>query len=186
MAPVDIVLLLLLIAGAFRGFTKGLVLSVASFVGLVGGIWGASQFSHLAAEQLSEHVTWSVNSLQMASLALTFLAVVLVVHLLAKLLEKVLAMVALGLVNKLAGAVFGGLKTWLILSFLLMMAHQIMGSRSWLPPSEPPSVLLGPVESLAPLLAPTFGSIKDAAQDVGFTSPQGLENEHSPAPEVGP
>lgn len=186
MAPVDIVLLLLLIAGAFRGFSKGLVLSVASFVGLVGGIWGASQFSHLAAKQLSEHVNWSVNSLQMASLALTFLAVVVAVHLLAKLLEKVLDMVALGLVNKLAGAVFGGLKTWLILSFLLMMAHQIMGSRSWLPESEQPSVLLAPVESLAPWLSPSFGGMRDAVQDVGFISPQVLENEHLHGPEVEP
>ena len=53
----------------------------------------------------------------MASLALTFLLVVVTVHLLAKLLEKMLDLVALGLVNKLAGALFGLLKFALVLSF---------------------------------------------------------------------
>ena len=83
---------------------EGLILSVASMVGLVGGIWAASHFS--AWWRSTPHVTWSVNSLHMA-LALTFLLVVVTVHLLAKLLEKMLDLVALGLVNKLAGALFG-------------------------------------------------------------------------------
>ena len=75
LAPIDVVLLLVLLVGAWRGFTKGLVLSVASLVGLVGGIWAASHFSHTVAEQLSPHVIPSVNTLHMASLALTFLLV---------------------------------------------------------------------------------------------------------------
>ena len=85
----------------------------------------------------------------MASLALTFLLVVVAVHLLAKVLEKVLDLVALGLLNKLAGAVFGLLKVGLILSFLMMMLNQTLGHRAWLPNSETPSVLLGPLEGLA-------------------------------------
>ena len=52
LALIDIVLLLVLLVGAWRGFTKGLVLSVASLVGLVGGIWAASHFSHMVAAQL--------------------------------------------------------------------------------------------------------------------------------------
>ena len=35
--PIDIALLLILLVGAWRGFVKGLVLSIASLVGLVGG-----------------------------------------------------------------------------------------------------------------------------------------------------
>ena len=153
---IDIVLLLVLLVGAWRGFTKGLVLSVASLVGLVGGIWAASHFSHMVAKQLSPHVTWSVNTLHMASLALTFLLVVVAVHLLAKVLEKVLDLVALGLLNKLAGAVFGLLKVGLILSFLMMLLNQTLGHRAWLPNSETPSVLLRPLEGLAPALAPAI------------------------------
>ncbi|MDG1673814.1 MAG: CvpA family protein [Flavobacteriales bacterium] len=161
LAPLDIFLLLALLVGAWRGFAKGLLLSVASLVGLVGGIWAASHFSHLVAERLSEHVTWSVNTMHMASLALTFLLVVVGVHLLAKLLEKVLDLVALGFVNKLAGAVFGLLKVALILSFVMLLLNQTVGPREWLPESEPASVLVGPVEAIAPAITPALERIDE-------------------------
>ena len=168
LATLDVVLLLVLLVGAWRGFTKGLILSVASMVGLVGGIWAASHFSHMVAEQLAPHVTWSVNSLHMASLALTFLLVVVTVHLLAKLLEKMLDLVALGLVNKLAGALFGLLKFALVLSFGVMLLNQWMGPRAWVPHSEQPSVMLGPVEALAPALMPAFSDLERRARESGL------------------
>ena len=154
LAPADIVLLLLLLVGAWRGFTKGLVLSVASLVGLVGGVWAAAHFSHLAADALSKHVSWSVNSMSMAALALTFLAVVVAVHLLAKLLEKLLDLVALGVANKLAGAVFGMAKMALIASFAMHFLNHVLGPREWLPGKGEGTVLVAPLESVAPTLAP--------------------------------
>ena len=91
----------------------------------------------------------------MASLAITFLAVVVVVQLVAKLIEKALDLVAMGFVNKLAGAVFGLAKMWLILSFVILLVNSMTGSRSWIPNRSGESVLLGPVEAVAPMLAPT-------------------------------
>lgn len=152
----DMVLALLLLVGAWRGFVKGLVLSIASLVGLIGGIWAAAHGSHIAADSLAPHVSWSVNTLSMASLALTFLAVVVAVHLLAKLLEKVLDLVALGLANKLAGALFGVAKMALIASFVMYFLNNLVGHRSWMPGQGEGSVLLAPLEGIAPLLAPTI------------------------------
>ena len=165
LAPIDMILLLVLLVGAWRGFTKGLILSVASLVGLVGGIWAASHFSSLVADALAAQISWSENTIHMAALALTFLMVVVGVHLLAKLLEKTLELVALGLVNKLAGAAFGLLKVGLVMSFLIAMLNQWAGPRRWLPESEVPSVLLGPVEAIAPALTPAFSDLKRRAQE---------------------
>ena len=159
------VLLLVLLRRRLAGFTKGLILSVASLVGLVGGIWAASHFSSLVADALAAQISWSENTIHMAALALTFLMVVVGVHLLAKLLEKTLELVALGLVNKLAGAAFGLLKVGLVMSFLIAMLNQWTGPRTWLPASEVPSVLLGPVEAIAPALTPAFSDLKRRAQE---------------------
>jgi len=150
----DIALALLLLVGAWRGFVKGLVLSIASLVGLIGGIWAAARGSHIAADSLAPHVNWSVNTLSMASLAITFLAVVVAVHLLAKLLEKVLDLVALGLANKLAGALFGLAKMALIASFVMYFLNNLVGHRSWMPGHGEGSVLMAPIEGIAPLIAP--------------------------------
>ena len=56
LAPLDIALLLVLLVGAWRGFVKGLVLSVASLLGLVGGIWA----------QVTFHMWWRTPSLSMS------------------------------------------------------------------------------------------------------------------------
>lgn len=187
LATADIVILLLMLVGAWRGFTKGLVLSVASLVGLVGGVWAAAHFSHLAADALSKHVDWSVNSMSMAALALTFLAVVVAVHLLAKLLEKLLDLVALGVANKLAGAVFGMAKTALIASFAMYFLNHVLGPREWLPGKGDGTVLVGPLESVAPLVAPRIREWETpAVQDLPVPSMPslGMEDGASDTPET--
>ena len=83
-------------------------------------------------------------------------AVVVVVQLVAKLIEKALDLVAMGFVNKLAGAVFGLAKMWLILSFVILLVTSVTGSRSWIPDRSGESILLGPVEAVAPMLAPNL------------------------------
>ena len=93
---------------------------------------------------------------------------VVTVHLLAKLLEKMLDLVALGLVNKLAGALFGLLKFALVLSFGVMLLNQWMGPRAWVPDSAQPSVMLGPVEALAPALMPAFSDLERRARESGL------------------
>ncbi len=167
--PVDITLLLILLVGAWRGFVKGLVLSIASLVGLAGGIWAAQHVSHLTAAQLVPHVTWSEQTLGMASLALTFLVVVVAVHLLAKLLERLLDMVALGLANKLGGAVFGVAKMTLICSFLLMFLNQL--GPTWIPGDPTSSVLLSPIESIAPAMTPSLTALGEAMGSDSLPTP---------------
>ena len=85
-----------------------------------------------------------------------------------KLLEKMLDLVALGLVNKLAGAVFGMLKFALVLSFAVMLLNQWFGAQAWVPKSEHPSVLLGPVEAVAPALMPAFSDLERQARESGL------------------
>jgi membrane protein required for colicin V production len=169
LAPLDIALLLVLLVGAWRGFVKGLVLSVASLVGLVGGIWAAGHFSHVVAHSLAQHVHWSVNTVHVASLALTFVLVVLAVHLLAKLIEKALDLVALGFANKVAGALFGVLKMGVILSFGMMLLNHVWGPRAWVPEAETPSVLLGPVETIAPVLTPVLNDLERPTLESGHS-----------------
>ncbi|HAT48115.1 MAG TPA: hypothetical protein DCS71_04225 [Flavobacteriales bacterium] len=168
LAPLDVLLLFVVLVGAWRGFSKGLILSLASVVGLVVGIWAASYFSHLVAEQMAPHLSWSTNSIHMLSLALTFLLVVIVVRLLAKILEKILDFVALGFVNKSAGALFGLLKYALVLSFVMMLLNRWDGSRSWLPASNQPTLLLDHIESLAPALIPTLNDLEHRVLESGL------------------
>lgn len=121
----DYLLLLPLVYGLYRGFTKGFIVELASLVALVAGVYGAMHFSSFTFEYLSEIVEIETSYLQLASYGLTFLLIVLVVTLTGKILTLLVKMVALGLINRLMGAVFGGLKVLLILSVLLMFFDRL-------------------------------------------------------------
>jgi len=116
----DYLLLLPVVYGLYRGFTKGLIVELASLVALIAGVYGAMYFSSFTFEYLSEFVEIETAYLQLASYGLTFLLIVLVITLTGKILTMLVKMVALGIVNRMMGAIFGGLKALLILSVLLM------------------------------------------------------------------
>ena len=76
-------------------------------------------------EYLSKYVEIEMTYLQLASYGLTFLLIVLVITLTGKILTMLVKMVALGIVNRMMGAIFGGLKALLILSVLLMFFDRL-------------------------------------------------------------
>lgn len=121
----DYLLLLPVVYGLYRGFTKGLIIELASLVALIAGVYGAMHFSSFTFEYLSAFVEIETTYLQLASYGLTFLLIVLVITLTGKILTMLVKMVALGIVNRMMGAIFGGLKALLILSVLLLFFDRL-------------------------------------------------------------
>jgi membrane protein required for colicin V production len=116
MSQIDIILIIPLLWGAVMGFKKGLILELASLVGLILGIYGAIKFSDYTAEKLVQYVEITQEWLGLISFLVTFIAIVFGVFLLAKSLNKALKLVALGTVNRILGLLFGTLKFALIVS----------------------------------------------------------------------
>ncbi|MFT7085998.1 MAG: membrane protein required for colicin V production [Vicingaceae bacterium] len=119
MSQIDIILIIPLLWGAIMGFKKGLVLELASLVGLVLGIYGAIKFSDYTAEKLIQYVDITQEWLGLISFLVTFVLIVFAVFLAARLLNKALKLVALGFVNRVLGLLFGSLKFAIIISTVL-------------------------------------------------------------------
>ena len=77
---------------------------------MIAGVYGAFHFSNFAATFLKERVDWNENTVNIAAFAITFIIIVLVIALAGKALTKIADFAMLGLLNKLLGALFGGLK----------------------------------------------------------------------------
>ncbi|WP_136482152.1 CvpA family protein [Cognatitamlana onchidii] len=125
MEVIDIVLGALILFGLVRGFMKGLFVEIASLVALVAGVYGAIHFSNFAAEFLQSKTDWNENTIHIAALATTFVIIVLAIAFAGKALTKLANFAALGILNKLTGAVFGALKMALILSIVLNLFDKI-------------------------------------------------------------
>ncbi len=122
---IDIVLGILLVVAAVRGFIKGFVIELASLAALILGIWGAIHFSYFTADFLRDTFNWNSEYIGLVAFLITLLIIVVVVHIIGKLLAKVVEAMALGVLNHVAGMLFGVLKTALILSVILLLFDHV-------------------------------------------------------------
>lgn len=179
----DIVLLIPLAWGAFKGFRNGFIIELSTLAALILGIWGAIHFSDWVAEYIAQHLTIERRYLPMIAFAVTFLGIVIALNLLGRLLTSLLKAVALNGINRLVGAIFGLLKWSFILSILLFLWRPIQeGSIKWPTPEDrDKSILYQPISSLAPLFFPyieeldwrtwwerEFDDVKDQIDQIEF------------------
>ena len=162
MGVIDIVLGALILFGLVRGFMKGLFVEVASLVALVAGVYGAIHFSNFAAEFLQTKTEWNEKTINITAFAITFVIIVLAIGLAGKALTKLANFAALGVINKLAGGVFGALKIALILSVVLNVFDKLNNTITLLDDdTKESSVLYKPVKSLVPMIFPNLLNLNE-------------------------
>ena len=161
MSGLDIALGILIVGGLYKGFKRGIFVEVASLVGLILGVFGAIYFSHIIGNLLADNVDWQPKYINLVAFAATFTLITVAISLAGKMLAKFADFAGLGIINKLLGAAFGGLKVVFILSVAIMWLND-WGVSSWIfsDESKEASVLYAPVESIAPVILPDI--IEDA------------------------
>lgn len=119
MNSLDYILFIPLLYALYRGFTKGLIIELASLLALILGIYGALHFSLFTFEFLSDYFEIKTVYLQFVSYGLTFLIIAVLISFTGKILTILIRLVALGFINRMMGAIFGGIKALLILSVFI-------------------------------------------------------------------
>ena len=162
----DIIVGILLILALIKGFKNGLVIEVASLAALVLGVIGAVKFSYVTEQYLSQEM----NSGHIGVLAffITFIVIVIGVHLIARLIDKLLSAVALSPINRILGALFSLLKYAFIISVLLAVFNSISENFSLVPEKQKKSsILYDPISKFAPRVFPYlhFNDIKEKTKD---------------------
>lgn len=156
---IDIILGVILLWSLYNGFKKGIVSQAGALLGLLLGVWGAIKFSGFTKELLIRKFEITSQYTSLMAFALTFIAIVIGVNLLAKVLSKTLEALALGGFDKILGAVFGLLKTAFVLSVVLFILNSVDTRFKFLPKQEvQESKLYTPVSAIAPML---FSFFKD-------------------------
>ena len=122
---IDIFFLLFFAWGAFKGFKKGLIIAIFSFLSLIIGVIGALKLTHITSIYFQQ--TTHIDSIYTPFITFLFLLIVIIVliNLLGKLLTKMLSIVALDLINKLAGAILLASIYIFIYSSILWFLNQV-------------------------------------------------------------
>lgn len=152
----DLLLIALLGFAAVRGFLRGFIVEVCGLVGIVLGIWAATHFSERVATWLDLE-----NDSEVLPFVITFIAVLVLVQLLARAITKAMDLAELSLPNKVAGVFFAVVRKAFVLSVVLnlLFAREKAG---W-PPDQATregSTLYEPIKSFAPLIIPALKRTK--------------------------
>lgn len=155
----DLIFVIPLLWGAYKGFSKGLIISIASLIALLLGIYGAIHFSGLVGSLVSDNIDIQNNYVPLVAFAITFLGIVIGIHFLAKMLSKLMEAIALGWLNTLAGILFGILKSAFIISVFIFIIEKIDSNNTIVSKEiKEQSLLYQPIKYLAPSI---FPSLKD-------------------------
>ena len=136
---------------------KGLVSTVCSIVGVVAGLYLSSAKAAGLGTLMAQWFELNGHQLYVIAYILIFVATVVVVFLLSKLIEKFLHLVTLSWLNRLLGALFGVVKYALIVSLVLNLVdvfHQRTGLLKQQAPED--SYFYEPLKNFGPLVLPYF------------------------------
>lgn len=110
MNVLDILILIPIAFGIWRGFKKGFIIELFTFLALFIGLYAGIHFSDGVASFLQEQFSSDSEYLPTISFTITFLLVGAMVYFAGVAIEKAVKAVSLSLPNRLAGAVLGTFK----------------------------------------------------------------------------
>jgi membrane protein required for colicin V production len=122
---IDIIFLLLMLLACIKGVSKGFIVALFSVAAFVVGIAAALKLSAVVATRLEGTFNSSGKWLPVLSFLLVFLAVVVLVKLGAKLVQKSVEFIMLGWLNRLAGVLLYALLYSMLFSVFLFYLIQL-------------------------------------------------------------
>ena len=165
MTTLDLIIVIVLGAGALIGFMKGLIKQVFSMVGLVAGLLVARALFGVVGEKLAVEAGMSATFGQILAFLLIWILVPLGLTMVASVLTKIAGTIHLGFVNRWMGSGLGLIKYGLLASMFINVI-QFIDVQDHLIHKEnkEASVLYYPMQKFAGIFMP---AVKTVAKTVG-------------------
>ncbi len=121
---IDIVVAIIIFIAFIKGYRDGFIMSVFTISSYLVGFFAALHFSFVVANYLTQNVNLPEQWVPIISFIILFAAVILIVRLLGKLVEKVIGKLLPTAFNKIVGGL-----AWSLLAFILLsLSYQLIDS----------------------------------------------------------
>lgn len=117
----DVALVIVLLLGAYRGYTKGILLEVVAVLAFVVAIIGALQLMSWGVTFLSDTLQTEGAWLSLLAFVLLFVGILTGVSIAGKMLKSVIHLTPIGYLDGLLGGVVGAIKWAFGISVLLIL-----------------------------------------------------------------
>lgn len=157
MGFLDVAFAIAIIYGAWKGFKKGFIIELFTFLALFLGLYAGIHFSDFMAEILTKNFTIENKYLPTVAFTIIFLIVGAAVYFGGLAIEKVIKIVQLSLVNKLLGVLLGSLKMVFVLGAITLLIESYDEKGDFVSEeSKSNSVFYQPLKSVVSFAIPAF------------------------------
>lgn len=122
--PPDIVISIILLFFSLNGFRHGFIDEIGRLISIIGGFIIASKFHNLVLPYIELYIEGDTLQITIAYM-LVFLATVVVITIISRVLQKFIELVLLGWLNRLLGLLLGLLKGFLIVSLFIFVIQAL-------------------------------------------------------------
>lgn len=159
----DIFFIVIFIIGAFKGYMKGLLVEIFSFLAFFVGLFVAIKLTIPVAHHFFDSADY-FQGITIAVFVALFIIVILLINLIAKALKKVLDLTFLGLFDNILGAVAGIFK-WAFIISVFFWVFDSIGLR--LPNDQAGDSLIYPfIQNLGPATFELVSNMLPFLQDM--------------------
>jgi len=144
MEIIDLIILIPLIYGAWKGFKKGFIMELFTILALLIGLYAAFHFSDKITEMIVGKTHEKPGYLPAISFLLLFLAVGAMVYFGGKALEQVLKIAQLSFLNKGIGALIGILKWGYLIGCVFVFIQSIDTNERFITKNNKENAILYP------------------------------------------
>lgn len=154
---IDILIIVLLGYAAWKGFKKGFIIELFTFLALFLGLYAGIHFSDFISNVLRENLGMTSDYVPAISFTIIFLAVGAMVYFGGKAIEKVIKIIQLSLVNKLLGIFFSVLKMIFIMGAVILLIESYNEKSDFISEeTKSNSLFFYPVKKTVTLCIPAF------------------------------
>ncbi|MDC0249409.1 CvpA family protein [Flavobacteriales bacterium] len=156
---IDIIISVSLLYGLIKGFSNGIIKEITNIVSLVLAIYIGIHFSGLIEPHLqSDIINDYERAIPLLAFLLVFIIILIIIKSIGELIDRVTKLLALGVVSRLLGAIFGVFKIIVIFSGILffLTEYKIID-----PQIEKESILLSPIQDGSEILMPKINRHKE-------------------------
>lgn len=153
----DFIFIALLLYAAWKGFKRGFVIELFTFLALFLGLYAGIHFSDFVSNVFREHLSVTTEYLPAISFTVIFLAVGAMIYFGGKAVEKLIKIIQLSLINKILGLFFSSLKMIFLMGAGILIIESYNEKEEFISEeTKTKSLLFYPLKKVVTISIPAF------------------------------
>ncbi|MEX6690739.1 CvpA family protein [Danxiaibacter flavus] len=160
---IDVICVIILLMAIFKGYTRGFIVAVFSFVAIIIGLAAALKLSVVVSGWLQQHTSVGISWLPFLSFIIVMIGVILIIRWAAALIQASVETLMLGWLNRLGGIILYIALYITVLSVLLFYLTQMNIIKA---DTVASSKLYSLIEPVGPKAIDAFGKVIPLFKDL--------------------